>query len=128
MPKKAMHFCNWPGCDELTDKRYCPAHQSEYEQRYKSNKAEYDKTRQTANKRGYDSTWGRVRKVYLVRNPLCEMCKKDNRIVPAVLVHHIKPLSEGGSRLNSNNLMALCKNCHEDIHGKDRFKRKQDDR
>jgi 5-methylcytosine-specific restriction protein A len=35
--------------------------------------------------------------------------------VKAEQVHHIKPLSEGGSH-NDENLMSLCTACHAKIH------------
>lgn len=35
--------------------------------------------------------------------------------MPYLEVHHLKPLSEGGSD-NMNNVIALCPNCHREIH------------
>ncbi len=45
---------------------------------------------------------------------LCEECQKQGRLTPAEEVHHILPLSHGGTN-NTNNLMALCKPCHSRI-------------
>jgi 5-methylcytosine-specific restriction protein A len=80
----------------------------------------YDDRRGSAAARGYDARWDKAREAYLNRNPLCEMCEKEGRTTPAVLVHHKKPIDEGGERLNPDNLMALCRECHEKIHGRKR--------
>ncbi|MGB4153380.1 MAG: HNH endonuclease signature motif containing protein, partial [Bacillota bacterium] len=51
---------------------------------------------------------------YIAAHPLCEQCEKLDRITPAQEVHHIKPLSQGGTHAK-DNLMALCKPCHSRI-------------
>lgn len=40
--------------------------------------------------------------------------KRAGKITPAEEVHHILPLSKGGTHVESN-LMALCKRCHSEI-------------
>jgi len=72
----------------------------------------------------YDARWQRLRAVYLASHPICESCVKESRVVPAVLVHHIVPIKEGGARLYQSNCMSLCNACHEAIHGKDRWMRR----
>lgn len=124
MPSKALRFCAHAGCDELVTGRYCDEHQEQHEQRERDEKARYDKTRQPASKRGYDATWAEVRKAYLRRHPLCEECERQGKVKPAVLVHHKIPLSEGGARLDTSNLAAMCRRCHEDVHGGERFRRR----
>lgn len=42
------------------------------------------------------------------------MCKREGHYTDATEVHHIKPLSEGGTN-DLNNLMPLCKSCHSRI-------------
>lgn len=64
--------------------------------------------RPSAAKRGYNSTWRKLRKLYLAKHPMCEHC----RVLPACDVDHIKPLSDGGKRLSEDNLQALCRGCH----------------
>ena len=48
------------------------------------------------------------------RHPLCEMCRREGRVTAAAEVHHIVPLSAGGTH-DESNLMALCKPCHSRI-------------
>ena len=40
-----------------------------------------------------------------------------NKLHIAEQVHHVLPLSEGGSN-DEGNLMSLCKSCHSRIHAK----------
>jgi 5-methylcytosine-specific restriction protein A len=87
---------------------------------------DHDRLRGNSGERGYDSLWRKVRNRKLSKSPLCERCLKvGNRDTAATLVHHIKPISEGGDRLAMNNLMSCCVPCHEEIHKDDRFGRKR---
>ena len=47
------------------------------------------------------------------------MCRAHGRFVVATLVHHIKPLGDGGTH-DESNLMSLCVSCHEKIHQRSR--------
>lgn len=54
-------------------------------------------------------------------NGICEMCNQDAPFIrksdgtPYLEVHHIKPLSDGGSD-TVNNTIAICPNCHAKAH------------
>lgn len=63
----------------------------------------------------YGRQWKKIRDRYVKIHPLCEICLKEGKSVLVDEVHHIKPLSEGGTH-DENNLMSLCKSCHEKIH------------
>jgi 5-methylcytosine-specific restriction protein A len=125
MPSRAARICTHPGCNSLVydGSGRCEKHKAEHEQRQKESKAQFDSKRGSSSERGYDGRWQKARLTYLRHHPLCEKCQENNLITLAVLVHHIIPISDGGDRLNPDNLMALCNKCHEEIHGKDRFKR-----
>ncbi|WP_331489193.1 HNH endonuclease [Enterococcus faecium] len=43
------------------------------------------------------------------------MCLKEGRLTPVEEVHHIVPLSQGGTHRN-DNLMSLCQSCHTKLH------------
>jgi 5-methylcytosine-specific restriction protein A len=67
--------------------------------------------------------WRDLRLNYLANHPICECCKKAGRIRAATDVHHVNEISnattkEGMQRLgfDENNLMAICKECHYQIH------------
>lgn len=66
--------------------------------------------------------WKLMRLAYIDQHPLCEICQQKGIISPAVDVHHRISFTdfEGLQRLemayNPQNLMALCKECHTNIH------------
>ena len=126
MPNKALRFCAWPGCDELVTDKYCTEHKAKHEEEQQQNNRAYNRQRGSSTKQGYGYDWQQVRLRYLKQHPLCEDCLTKGKVVHATLVHHIKPILEGGARLNENNLKALCNDCHENIHGEDRWRRKND--
>ena len=62
----------------------------------------------TAAARGYDGAWRRVRLVVLDRDGhRCAWCSG-----PASTVDHVRPLAEGGARLDPANLVACCVRCN----------------
>lgn len=65
--------------------------------------------------------WKKLRNGYIMTNCLCELCMLEDKTTPAEDIHHIvSPFQEGVDTkylfFNSNNLMALCKNCHGTLH------------
>mgnify|MGYP001191786089 CR=1 FL=1 len=64
-------------------------------------------TRPTEFERGYGYDWSRYRKWYLRHNPFCVTCGRM-----ADLVDHIRPMRYGGSRMDTANHQALCRECH----------------
>lgn len=112
MPRKPKKPCAYPGCPHLTDGRYCEEHQKEMNARYEK----YGRDRKTT-KRRYGKNWKIIRDAYVKRHPFCELCFQKGRLVTVEEVHHIVPLSEGGTNEYSN-LISLCKSCHSRIHAK----------
>ena len=69
--------------------------------------------------------WKNLRLHYLMENPLCQMCLKDNKIKSGVEVHHILPISTGKTlfekqriAFDPDNLMSVCIEHHHKIHQK----------
>lgn len=60
--------------------------------------------------------WIAVSSNYKKLNPFCEICLKEDKEKPSFIVHHITPISQGGDRLDENNLISVCKKCHNEIH------------
>ena len=108
MPKKPKKPCSHPGCPLLTSDRFCKEHTKQEARRYEK----YD--RDPATRKRYGRTWKRIRNKYIHAHPLCEQCAKDGKLVAAEEVHHILPLSCGGTN-DPSNLMALCTSCHSEI-------------
>lgn len=88
---------------------YCEEHQKLMNRHYNSFQRGYDSGER------YGSAWRVIRNRYIKQHPLCERCLVNGKYTPADLVHHKKPLSEGGSN-DDSNLMSLCCSCHEKIH------------
>lgn len=49
--------------------------------------------------------------IHLAEYPICVHCFATGIVEAATEVHHIRPLSKGGSN-TSGNLQSLCKPCH----------------
>lgn len=124
MPSMPLKFCKHPSCSELTSTGYCPEHQVQHDREQADANRKYNRDRGSSRVRGYNNQWERVRAIKLQLNPLCEMCDKQGLTVRAEMVHHVKPIDEGGARLELSNLMSLCNACHEKIHGRDRWRRR----
>ena len=67
--------------------------------------------------------WRNLRQIKLIDAPLCEMCEKRGITRPAVDVHHITSFVGASSEeqrlflaYDYDNLMSLCKECHQRIH------------
>ena len=79
-----------------------------------------------------DTQYRKIRDWYYQTHPLCEMCLKENKnkTAPSIDIHHkISPfqgdlsMEERYSLLrDENNFIALCRECHEKIHGKEKVK------
>lgn len=107
MPKSPRRPCMKMGCPgRAIDKSvYCATH---YAARWKNRPPD---TRPSSTARGYDRRWQRARMMKLHRDPLCERCKEIGLTIPAVVVHHIMPLADGGDHAMSN-LKSECMACH----------------
>lgn len=81
-----------------------------------------DQKRKERQKVYHSARWRRLSSSYLLHHPLCEICQQKGIIKAAEDVHHIDSFTkyEGlemwSKALNPNNLMALCKECHTNIH------------
>ncbi len=104
MPHRAMKPCNHPGCGVAIKARqkYCvdhlPLHRNDYKRRIPQTGI-------------YSSTQWRVfRRMYLRRHPMCIEygCGKM-----ATIIDHIKPVNQGGSLYEEDNLQPMCKQCHD---------------
>ena len=109
MPYKPKRPCAYPGCGRLAEReQYCAEHQKVMDKQYN----QYE--RDPASNKRYGRAWKRIRDRYIKAHPLCEECQKQGKLTPAEEVHHILPLSRGGTNAE-DNLMALCHSCHARI-------------
>ena len=110
---KRLKQCNHPGgCPNLTQHGQCDRHRKQAHKRW-------DDRRESAQSRGYDGTWQKVREMKANDDPLCEECLGHGIEKPLDLVHHILPIETHPElRLVMENLMSLCKDCHIKFHSK----------
>ena len=109
MPTKPKRPCGYPGCPNLTDGQYCEVHRAQERKKYDRYERSPDVNRK------YGRAWQRIRKQYAEAHPLCERCLEEGRLTPVEEVHHIIPVSKGGTHARSN-LMSLCRSCHNKVH------------
>ena len=71
----------------------------------------------------HTAKWLRLRKAKLTACPLCERCEQNGIIRSATEVHHVKPVEDalseaekGRLMYDPHNLMALCHDCHVEVH------------
>ena len=109
MPKRPLRPCSHPGCPNLCEGQFCEQHHVEERRKYDKYERSSDVNRK------YGRAWKRIRDRYAAEHPLCEMCLKEGRLTPVQEVHHILPVSKGGTHAR-DNLMSLCQSCHTKIH------------
>ena len=112
MPRKPKRPCSYHGCPKLTDGRFCEEHAKAEAQRYEKYQ------RDPMARKRYGSAWRVIRARYAAEHPFCEMCLAEGRYTPTEHIHHIKPLTQGGTH-DESNLKALCHSCHSRVHAAD---------
>ena len=107
MPYKPNRPCRAPGCPHLVNNTtgYCPVHSKQAD------------IRGSAAERGYDNTWAKIRRQFLMANPLCSVCQQAGRTQIAEVVHHI---NRNPKDCDVSNLVGLCVDCHAKEHSKDK--------
>lgn len=132
MAKRRTCECKKLGCYTLTENKtgYCNEHEREYLDKVNQRKKEwkekvgykYNKHYATNRTEQFYSSkqWQEMRSYILARdNYLCQDCLKEHKITAARDVHHIEfLLNNWDKRLDDNNLIALCRECHRKRHGK----------
>lgn len=110
MPTAPLRPCCKPGCSALHSNAtgLCAKHQVLAQEAY-------DRTRTSAAQRGYDGRWRILRDLKLRADPMCEAqgCRHQ-----ATMVHHKDKNPHNNA---DDNLMSVCRTCHERIHASDRF-------
>ncbi len=103
-PTRALRPCSRPLCPELVSGGYCAAHGREV-----------DEDRGTADERGYNTKWRRIRAQYIKSrgpNPRCDECGRTAEEAGGPLeVDHIDGRGPRGNNAWSN-LQLLCKEDH----------------
>ncbi len=95
---------------------------------YEKQKEEYEKKRQSDNRRRWgpyyhSKQWRTLRNQYYVEHPICEVCEIEGRAIPTEEIHHLHVYGSADTEqekwkllLNYNNLCACCKYHHNLFH------------
>jgi len=87
----------------------CPTHALARQQ-------SYDRQRGTPVERGYGADHRKWRAAILARDPICRACGSE----PSTFADHIRPLSQGGAKLDLANGQGMCSRCHQAKRGRER--------
>lgn len=69
--------------------------------------------RRSANERGYDTAWIRIRDLRRRLSPCCVECQKQGKVTAVEIVDHIIPVHvRPDLRLDRDNTQSLCRACH----------------
>ena len=122
--------CAAPGCHRLTLDRYCskhkPEHNAQREAAAKTMHKIYNKGRDDIDRFYGSSAWRKLRNLFIERNPLCVRCEAEGVSRPATVADHIKPMREYPElALDTNNLRALCHECHNSVGARPGRRRKK---
>lgn len=111
MPYAPRRGCAYGNCKERVapGSRYCEEHKKQADREYNL----YERPPGYAKR--YGQAWRKVRERYAKEHPLCERCLDEGRLTLMDEVHHIVPVSRGGTN-DEANLMSLCHSCHTKIH------------
>lgn len=71
------------------------------------------------NKFYHSKAWRDLRALKIEQSPLCEECQRKGITTLAQVVDHIKPINEGGAKLDMANLQSLCNPCHNRKSGQE---------
>ena len=98
MPIAALKACEFPGCPNTSDRRWCPAHR-------KGRKANsYEARRGSSAANGYGGDWQKLRPIIITRDRHCQWPGCRDLIEE---IDHIIPKAEGGDD-HHNNVQGLC--------------------
>jgi len=97
----------------MSESSRCPKCSDEWKQKRDN---EYNKTqRNKEHEKFYQSKeWREIRQEAIIRDGFkCGLCGKPVGVKPRDhVVDHIQEITDGGSKLDLNNLMTVCQSCH----------------
>lgn len=93
-------------------------------QQFRGDKPQGSERHQERQKYYQNPMWIKLRNAYIKEHPLCQRCLLMNRVTPSRDCHHLVSFMKGKTEteklvllLNENNIVALCRDCHNIVHG-----------
>ena len=111
-PEAPFRPCKKFGCGKITKNKngYCDTHQEYARELEEARKKRWENEQESSSQRGYGAAWRRLRAAKLRSCPLCERCG-----AVATVVHH---KDKNQWNCSWDNLESLCRDCHEEHHGR----------
>ena len=109
MATKLKRACRYNRCPRLTNDKsgYCEVHRGQAHRDYRKSRTDTDELKFYGSQ-----VWRQASLEHRRKHPVCEVCK----INVSELVHHVDHLKQGGDRLASSNLQAVCRSCQAKAH------------
>lgn len=109
MANKLKRPCRYHGCNQLINDRlgYCEKHKKQIHINYRKSRTDTEEQKFYGSK-----AWREASLQHRKEHPICEECGK----LPSVLVHHKKPIKEGGTSMDKRNFQAVCRGCQAKAH------------
>ena len=121
MAEKKYKICAYPGCNEITKETYCEKHKKESRKHIRERNNKYNRYRKEYDPERYyfykSKEWTKIRYLAISRDMgLCQECLKAGRRTRGTEVHHIIPIKDDwNKRFDLDNLVTLCRECHNKI-------------
>lgn len=109
MATKLKRACRYNRCHNLTNDKsgYCDRHRAQAHVDYRKSRTDKDE------QRFYGSNaWRHASLEHRRKYPVCQRCGER----PSELVHHKVHVKQGGERLATSNLQAVCRSCQALAH------------
>ncbi len=113
-------MCSYGGCNSVAvpGSHRCEKHPLTY-----TPKKRYDHQLHDGKYIYSTARWRRLRDSFIRMHPLCAECDRHALVTPGEVVDHVKELKDGGDPWDVDNLMTLCRSCHQKKTGEEVKKR-----
>jgi len=112
-----LKICAVIGCGKTSDDRYCPKHRWVKKEKEKERFSFLNNSSEEARSVYNSTAWKKTSLYHRRIEPLCQQCRREERITAGSLVHHKIPLQElidrGLSPFDEEFLETLCMPCHQ---------------
>ena len=109
-------LCLFPGCQcfRIDNSNYCERHQ-EYGKQKEQKRTAFLFAKRSNEELYHTAEWKQLRKQKLTETPFCEICGISKEYTILEIHHKIPPRGNPELFYSFQNLMCVCKSCHQKI-------------